>query len=102
MTTKVKHTPGPWHIDSLGKVRCAAEGGKGFICDPGDGRYAGSIPRIDAICDANACLIAAAPELLAALTELVEFDRDPDIGSVGDFVVAIERAKAAIAKARGE
>lgn len=64
-------TKGPWTVDSLGKVCCEADDGKGFIADPGDGRYYNSIPRDRDVARANADLIAAAinalPTLLAAL-----------------------------------
>jgi hypothetical protein len=92
----VTHTPGPWHVDSLGKVRCAAEDGKGFIADPGDGRYAGSIPRNDEISLANARLIAAAlEEVLDAYVSDWNEARASDDSS-------LRRARAAIAKVRAE
>ena len=58
MTTK--HTPGPWHV--TGYHVEARAGAIATVCDAGDDDTEG---------DANARLIAAAPELLAALQGLV-------------------------------
>ena len=68
MTTKTKHTPGPWAVmQNPG--------------DPADKRiYVGTVKKpIADICGlygdeshANACLISCAPELLEALEEMVE------------------------------
>lgn len=97
-----KHTPGPWtavsdplHFNSLTTIIA--------------GNVSGGIPqvRIDvggksdiAELEANARLIAAAPNLLEALEALVRgmFD-GPD---ESDAVMLVTNARAAIAKARGE
>lgn len=50
---------------------------------------------------ANAHLIAAAPELLEALIELTESAKEA-IDGLGDLSCAIDTAKAAIAKALGQ
>jgi hypothetical protein len=72
MTEEVKHTPGPWkvymattgfHVIGIGK----ASDGQG-ITDGGFGVWGGG----DAESLANARLLAAAPDLLEALSELVE------------------------------
>lgn len=109
-----QHTPGPWHVDRLGKVRCENEGGLGFIADPGDGRYANSIPRNHAVSLANARLIAAAPDLLTALQDMLELCQHANGGAfsngVTDATGSIDegeviagkiegRARAALAKA---
>lgn len=103
------HTPGPWEA-----------------CDPGDyGDFNGESrvilgddrriavvhwsPRLNtAQSDANACLIAAAPELLAALVELLEpLERASALlvaaGKAADenAEAAFDRARAAISKATG-
>lgn len=83
-----KHTPGPWALDDDGFVY-----GEGFIVsDPH------SSPEIDLDeREANARLIAAAPELLAALEWALD---DPDSEILGEEWA--NAAQAAIAKAKGE
>jgi len=113
MTTK--HTPGPWVRDT----------GSGFGCDVRDenGRKVAATwginngdphrPAYRAECDANAWLIAAAPEQHAALIEAASAIEDayedvyqslPD-GPVPDWFVRLEaaakQARATINKARG-
>ena len=99
------HTPGPWSYrtqphDDWGVVRA----GRYIICQARD-------PRVDHLdlneyrrtkvdpFEANARLIAAAPDLLEALESAVGamevLGHPPDYG-------ALRKAKAAIAKARGE
>lgn len=90
---KNAHTPGPWHDD--------CDGGGWYICRE-DGEFLGFINPPDfweephytnAEADANARLMAAAPELLEALKALVERGTD------SPEHIAAERA---IAKATGE
>lgn len=64
-TTKAAHTPGPWRVDSLAKVRSQLDDGNGLVADVGDGRYQSR--RDIELCHANARLISAAPEMLEAL-----------------------------------
>ena len=106
--TTTKHTPGPWEIH-----RIAPEHNKGYgqligpnhswavcaLCNPLDKQH-------DEERDANAHLIAAAPELLVALEECVaEFDTDDAKdkliqGHHGlNEPLSIEMARAAITKA---
>ena len=103
-----KHTPGPWtaHTDVVGTnpdILVDAIG-HGIIADIGGG----SIEERQA----NANLIAAAPELLAALKEYVATIpafRSKPVGAPGSAarneqgaLIALEdRAKAVIAKAEG-
>lgn len=93
MTTETKHTPGPWHVV--------------------EGRLPGSLEifsnktavaelwrRADVQKEmANASLIAAAPELLEALSLIVESADKNQAAIIDAFLVA---AKKAIAKATGE
>jgi hypothetical protein len=89
MTTK--HTPGPWVVlqNPMGNDCITAEDCR--ICDmPGwDDDYADEEA-------ANTRLIAAAPELLAALNALLD-----DVGRANSMLGAVQ-ARAAIAKATGE
>lgn len=90
-----KHTPGPWDFacDSYGKVlhskkACVFTNIKG---DNGD--YLQTVAaKIENWKDAR--LIAAAPDLLAALKHLVRYDFGDSDGA--------KEARAAIAKAEGE
>ena len=102
MTTKC--TPGPWEVrkHSYGTVRDA----EGIF------RVGEKTPLIDGVwgrnlseADANARLIAAAPELLAALQELREQLRQHvklDVKKHYSLMVADAAAGTAIAKATGE
>jgi hypothetical protein len=97
MTTR--HTPGPWkEMDGFIVGGPWADGEFHDICDPRcappDGDNTGMI-------NANAQLIAAAPELLAALRDAVEeLKHAAYIVNLDED--AIGRAKIAIAKATGE
>ena len=91
--TKAQHTPGPWvyHKQLNGSLTFFGENGNRAIL---------SAARLINQ-EANACLIAAAPELLAALQEVTMVldrifgveGREPDAESISG------RARAAIAKA---
>lgn len=102
MTTK--HTPGPWHLaeynfrDTLGAV-----GVYSAECHP-------QMPIVHSItgrdldqCDANARLIAAAPELLAALELVVGavtyHTSHHNIPPIPGLAKSMQAARAAIAKA---
>lgn len=91
------HTPGPWNI----AIRNRHEG----ECAPGLWITGANNTVVDTgnlkawpLSDANARLIAAAPDMLAALRWLVEAVEDNDAGSLES---AVARAKAAIARATG-
>lgn len=83
-----KHTPGPWRVERHQRGRIVVVEPEGctvaqIVANAGN-RY---VPH-------NASLIAAAPDLLAALLEIVAIsDRKHD---------AWDRARAAIAKVTGE
>ena len=87
----VQHTPGPWlALDYTGTDEPA------WHVVPGD--FHGTIATLDPEQSANARLIAAAPDLLAALEALVaNLDE-------GDFIstTRIDAARAALSKARGQ
>lgn len=82
--TAASHTPGPWSLLPVGNNR--------RLIDPGIGEVYG----LGRTPDANARLIAAAPDLLAALQDMLDL-----MGPLSD-VAHIRRknaARAAIAKA---
>ncbi len=85
-----KHTPGPWHVDA--QYICRADGVA--IADVWQ-----SMEVSGEDTEANARLIAAAPDLLTALEELLPYVTG-SMRSTTDPLV--EAARAAIAAARGE
>ena len=86
-----KHTPGPWKIvDAWNYYMVEGQNDEEIIWQ--DGPY-----QTPVINKANACLIAAAPDLLEALEAIVG---DSSIQRVSDDLHA--KARAAIAKAKGE
>lgn len=95
------HTPGPWAYDPDSKevFGSTEEHGCGWIALV-EGNDSSDQPLPAEMRAANARLIAAAPELLAALKELVEYDDGSnDPGDLGYEI--LQRCKAAIAKAEG-
>jgi hypothetical protein len=88
-----KHTPGPWSVDDPHQIWAESAGEYVAITRVEDWD---TIPREQA--EANARLIAAAPELLEALKAmLTNWEEAPAYGSD-----AAAKARAAIAKATGE
>lgn len=81
------HTPGPWQIDSNGNV----------IATGPTVTHVASVFGFSSR-HANASLIAAAPDLLEALTRLVEIEDGPGMAVIG-WPEAMAGAYAAIAKA---
>lgn len=115
--TNGKHTPGPWHYIGDGFDSCAAAdcGTDGYtvITRDSEGAFEGTICEIDyqnddAEAEANARLIAAAPELLEALEGMFEdFISIPEMRDKPEYIAKVvaerkEKARAAIAKAKGE
>ena len=89
MTT---HTPGPWNVTKL-YVR-KQDGG--LVASINDLWQKQKTPKAEM--DANARLIAAAPELLAALEELLWAASRTSLETDGDYSNAFTAARAAIAK----
>ena len=93
------HTPGPWVRDGV-KIEGNSDGH----------RYDIAICRVhlhmQEYCEANARLIAAAPDMLAALRALVAAGRVPQLSSLPNTDTELSRAArmtyAAIAKATGD
>jgi len=103
----MKHTPGPWESyetavfsksESLREHRVHGYGfgDNGFICDLDDGEYHEYTDYGEM--EANANLIAAAPDLLAACERMIG---DFDIRLTPTTSQTRKMARAAIAKARG-
>lgn len=106
MSTQAKHTPGPWSAVSYVNGKIALEDDQGL----------GTIALVDTVHtikdpreqEANARLIASAPELLEALElaaqalqSCYEVDSYPANGGT-EQDKALATARAAIAKAKGE
>lgn len=100
-----QHTPGPWE-PTLGQVPPESvwnQHGFARICRLSD-RY-DSGPLSNSTITANARLIAAAPDLLAALEALAEFIPDIALHNTQAMMrrdTAINLTMAALAKAKGE
>ena len=86
--TNTKHTPGPWQVGHVDTQSVRA-----------DGLLVATTACQRKEWQANTRLIAAAPELLAALEGLLSCCQS---GEWADIVAAHEKALAAIKKAKGE
>jgi hypothetical protein len=108
-----QHTPGPWEVvappqssrrvmmpDDTVEIRAARESGRrGMIAC----LYAQNFADED---EANARLIAAAPDMLAALRPFAEWARQYELSTAGDIrdevmLQSLRRARDAVAKATG-
>ena len=99
-----QHTPGPWELDCSGLGAWIMAGGP-------DGLHVATIPiaRDGDWSDANARLIAAAPDMLAALKHILAADEAAmkELAKMGSDQFdtshgsSIGLARAAIAKAEG-
>ena len=105
MADELKWTPGPWSVDVLmhsdpngddypSEVEVGSDSGL-HIC----GHDLGYNDDVDVAIIANAHLIAAAPDLYAALDALCDREGDDDLDAVRAKWAA---GRAALAKARGE
>ena len=98
-----QHTPGPWHWDG-NPCNYDKEQEAPWLIDANDSYPPILGGTITCQSDANARLIAAAPDLLEALQDLFEADMEHVLMGDGkdDQIEAIAKARAAIAKATGE
>ena len=107
--SEIKHTPGPWRIDDgdEGVFGIFDSNGQAIAYLSENPYKGGGLPGWD-VDQANARLIAAAPELLAALKTLPleAFDKEMDacdaaefVDNANDFFEAMQKARSAIAKA---
>lgn len=100
---RTQHTPGPWSLDLVPLVETL------YNHVAIDSEYHGALAQVvwkmdddtqSPECEANAHLIAAAPELLEALLEYKRFYEEAQ--PAGGWQGVYELGNAAIAKARGE
>lgn len=101
--SEAKFTPGPWHVGPVDDTRVEDSYGNEVAQIDGDYNHPDTWP----IMEANAHLIAAAPDLYEALETLMEEYskvireyKGLDVGSCGD--VAYDVAGVALARSRGE
>ena len=87
-TNQKKHTLGPWVVEDAPDNRVAVYGGTVCVAVVGD--------KGVAAVDADAALISAAPDMLAALEYIMAWDSDWTVEQ------ARTMARAAILKAKGE
>jgi hypothetical protein len=98
---QAKHTPGPWLRDRASGYACDVRAASGrMICAVAGMRHMarteeGRLAQREQH-EADACLIAAAPELLEALEALMELERRGRLMPIGR---EWDAARAAIAKA---
>lgn len=103
-----KFTPGPWRVDLYG----AKKYGPAYAFSPVGGCGCCNSPWVMSLadydseqgkeeCDANAALIAAAPDLYEALREIVNSDMAMREEDEGRESPTLTRARAALAKAEG-
>lgn len=97
---KTTFTPGPWIVRCNDIVYSIGDNGGRFIadCERTDKSKRPAPPCEED--QANAYLIAAAPELLAALEALISMTADDS--DAPDRVSVFRQSAAAIAKAKGE
>ena len=91
---EIKHTPGPWKVAN--NSRSVLAGTVKINQQAGPAAQSAAVEaKNEFTLRANAKLISAAPEMLEALTELVEWSKR----SNGTSKQVVDKAKAAIAKA---
>lgn len=113
MSEEAKHTSAPWRLhdygpDSGNVIRFEVHSERGMICEIEDpDLVSDQISKSEA--SANACLIVAAPDLLAALTQISEQLECPARNTTrssrrdGSVIISSDvraAVKAAIARAR--
>jgi hypothetical protein len=95
MSAQTKHTRGPWFdLPSIGDRIIVAAGFCNHVCE---------IMENTPEAQANARLIAAAPDLLAALERICALDAGSTLPEdVNELCKAVEKARGALSKVRGE
>ena len=95
--TKMEHTLGPWYVDECGMNLLCIRSGKW------SGRVIAEIPPSLAVYEANARLIASAPELLEALKAAFHALKSYEYGNTATDLAeeAAKMVAGAIAKAEG-
>ena len=92
-----KHTPGPWILRSAGELLNEIPHPFDFV-EVSKQRYITTEGKSEREANANARLIAASPDMLNALLDVLNFWDDPDM-SMSELK---GRVRDAVAKAQGE
>ena len=92
-TERTQHTPGPWEVSPYGNITSKSLTVAKVEQMPGN---------YESEKQANARLIAAAPDLLVALEQCVPIIVSHANATFGDGVLTLQVARSAIAKAKGE
>lgn len=98
--TDTAHTPGPWEVAYLDHAEQRVVRAEHYeVCTC----WHHSVGSIEKEMEANARLIAAAPELMEALKEVMSWTRNWDVQFLEDdeWPETEEKVRAAIAKAEG-
>ena len=101
MNKSAQFTPGPWEVKPIGKqLYVEAKDGQGFVCDMQINDALGETdgPRIRA----DAHLIAAAPAMYEALSELVKYLREQVADEALDTWAPVFKAAMALTQAEGK
>lgn len=97
--SKMSHTPGPWSYENEGQTVYVGDQIEGqWIAQVRGWGWLQKLKNGEAVQDANGRLIAAAPELLEALQNIID---SVDKGHAVILVPLAANARAAIAKATG-
>lgn len=88
-------TPGPWHIDGWENIVVNDQWGTTILSCPGSST--GTLAEVKA----NAALIAAAPAMYEALSELVKYLREEVADEALDTWAPVFKAAMALAQAEG-
>ena len=91
MKTETKWTPRPWRVQ-VGRYLPMVHSPDGIV-----GHLSGDRAEFEA----NAHLVAAAPDLYEALSHLLRLNRTQSVGDE-DYDAALESAEEVLTKARGE
>lgn len=96
----MSHTPGPWHLDFMRNIWASDT----KVADTGHepNQAPNYREKSESEIEANRVLMCAAPELLEALVDLIGWVPGANSWHTDGPVNAVERARVAIAKARGE
>lgn len=93
--SNIAHTRGPWHVTRTDNVVFETENQRAIAWT-----WADDMPYVKSAAERklNAHLIAAAPDMLAALKAIVEYETSPDFSK---WALRVDAARAAVAKAEG-